>query len=403
MKKQLPLLSEYNKYRALTFARYFGEFIYNSLLTVFLKDRGFSGAELGTLLSFSPFIVALTLPLWARIDRGMAKKILLLSSCAVIFVTQLLLYFSTSFTITAICMLLYSVARAPLAPSLDSMTAIYCLENKKEYSLIRSWGSAGYIFAIMVGSWMYDRADFMAITVVSTVSLGLFIFFLFSTKTLDTDKVKLSHSEENHDLKLLFTNKAFITFLILQLICAATLTAMNNYEILYLNFRGIPTRNFGITTLVRVSSEIAALFLLRKVKLSYKTLYLIAPFLVIPQIAVSFFELPTILIYFTMIPSGAASGFFIYLTNRYISIIVRRRNITAASYAQVMLQSVFTGLYLMAGGSVIDTMGITYIYLFAGCLFALSAIFVLIFFRKNPRPAFMDEEVAKKPAAVTAN
>lgn len=250
---------------------------------------------------------------------------------------------------------------------------------------------------------MYDRADFMAITVVSTVSLGLFIFFLFSTKTLDTDKVKLSHSEENHDLKLLFTNKAFITFLILQLICAATLTAMNNYEILYLNFRGIPTRNFGITTLVRVSSEIAALFLLRKVKLSYKTLYLIAPFLVIPQIAVSFFELPTILIYFTMIPSGAASGFFIYLTNRYISIIVRRRNITAASYAQVMLQSVFTGLYLMAGGSVIDTMGITYIYLFAGCLFALSAIFVLIFFRKNPRPAFMDEEVAEKPAAVTAN
>ena len=69
-----------------------------------------------------------------------------------------------------------------------------------------------------------------------------------------------------------------------------------------------------------------------------------------------------------------------------------------------MLQSVFTGLYLMAGGSVIDTMGITYIYLFAGCLlFALSAIFCADIFPQNPRPAFMDEEVAEKPAAVTAN
>ncbi|NCA92650.1 MFS transporter [bacterium] len=379
-------MREDKRYKLIYFTRFLGEFIFSILLTIFLKDRGFSGVKLGTLLSFSPFILALSLPLWALIDKGRSRKMLVIAASAMLIILELLIYKTQSFAVVAILMVFYSISRAPLSPSLDSMTTVYCIENKKEFSSFRIFGSVGYILAILIGSYLYEKLDFIYIIFTSIIFLSGFIITSIFTKALDIDKVNKHISEEKHDFKLLFTNKAFIVFLIAQLLCAAVLMLNNSYEIIYLQYRGVPTSQFGVTTLIRVTSEILALLLLRKIKPNFKLFYILIPLMILPQSIIYFSDAPIYTLYLVVITAGAASGFQIFLNNKYISHIVSPRNITIATYSITMLQNIFTALYILLGGVIIDHAGIKYVYLCSGIMFIIAAIFITIFFKTKLVP-----------------
>lgn len=374
-------MHESKKYQALYFTRFIGEFIFYSLLTIYLKDNGFNGTEVGTLLSFSPFILAFSQPLWATIDKGKSRKILILCAGIIIIVLEFVLTYSKTFTFLAIIMVLYSIIRAPLTPSLDAMTTVYCVENKKDYSSFRAFGSIGFIVAMLVGSYLYGKVHFIYLVIISSVFFTLFIAVTIFIKPLDID----SDKEKNHDYKQLFKNKEFIKFLIAQILCFATLMLNNAYDILYLDYRGLNTALFGVTTLIRVGFETLALMLLRKAKTAlYKLFFVLMPFLMIIQSLIYYFEAPVYTLFIVVIFSGFASGIVIFLNNKYIARIVRPRNITVATYITVMVQNVFIAVYLLLGGMVIDYIGIKYIYLFTAVIFVIAIVFLSIFFKKNP-------------------
>jgi hypothetical protein len=139
----------------------------------------------------------------------------------------------------------------------------------------------------------------------------------------------------------------------------------------------------GITTLIRVTCEILALTLLRKKQFNFKLLFLLAPLFVLPQSIAYFFGAPLFTMFLVVIPSGAASGFLIYINNKYIAKIVRRKNITVATYATVMVQNLFYAIYLFLGGVAMDFMPINYVYLFTGIMLIFAEIFILVFVKKS--------------------
>ena len=141
--------------------------------------------------------------------------------------------------------------------------------------------------------------------------------------------------------------------------------------------------------LIRVAFEILAFHILRAKKFNYKLLFILSPILMITQCVVYIFTLPMYYIYFTLIFSGCSGGILFYLNNKYICLIVRPRNITVATYIMIIVQNLFIALFIILGGLIYDYHGIEYIYLFTLCLFIVGAIFVTIFFKKNPKRFYL--------------
>lgn len=374
-------MRETNKYRFLYFTRYFGEFIFYTLLTVFLDDKGFNGTLVGTVLSFSPLMLALSLPLWVAADTGRTRKILVIAAAIVMMALEIVITLTPSITLIILFMVLYSVIRAPLSPSLDAMTTVFCVESGREYSVFRSYGSSGYMIAILLGSYIYGKIDFIWIVMISCVFLTGFVIMSTFVHPLEIDK---DVSSEKHDYKLLFTNRDFILFLIVQVVVFAFLNVNNSYEVLYLRGRGLNTAMFGVTTLIRVTCEILTFAFLRKVKINHKLLFILMPLMMISQSLLYFFNAPVFTLFMVVVITGSASGIIIYLNNKYIARIVRPKNITVATYICVMAQNLSLALYLFLGGVVIDRLGIEFVYLFTAVIFLFGAVFVAVFFKKNP-------------------
>lgn len=377
-------MREIVKYKTIYFLRYFGEFIFYSLLTVYLKDKGFSGTQVGAVLSFAPVIFACSLPLWLLFDNGKSRKLLVLTSVMLIIGLEFTLLSIRVFSVLAAVMVIYSVSRAPLSSSLDAMTYVYCIENNKHFSAIRIFGSAGFIAAMLLGSYLYEIVDYVWIAAVSACILLLFLALFLRTMPLNIDKT--AKKDYNHDFSLLFKNKEFLVFLLIQTGLNALLNLNCSYDILYQQSRGLDTSVFGIATLVRVTAEIILLSLLQKNKVPFRYLYLSVPFLIIAQSVVYFFSAPVWTIFPVLASAGAASGILIYLGNRYISLIVRPRNITIANYTLVIVSNLGMAVCLFGGGVIIDVFNINYIYLFSGIGLTLFSFLVAMFVHKDPVP-----------------
>jgi PPP family 3-phenylpropionic acid transporter len=377
-------MREIVRYKTIYFSRYFGEFIFYSLLTVYLKDKGFSGTQVGAVLSFAPIILALSLPLWLMFDNGKSRKLLILTAVFLIIGLEFSLLFIKIFSVLAAIMVVYSVARAPLSSSLDSMTYVYCVENNQHYSGIRIYGSAGYIAAMLLGSYLYPILDYIWIAIISSAFMLFFLVLFLRSAPLIIDKSQ--PQKKDHDFKLLFRNKEFLVFLLIQTGLNALLNLNCSYDILYQQSRGMSTSMFGVTTFVRVTAEIIALSLLHKMKVPFRYLYLSVPFLILAQSVIYFFGAPVWSMFLVLISSGAASGILLYLGNRYISIIVRPRNITMANYTYVIAANLVMAICLFSGGVIMDIFNVQYIYLFSGIGFAVFSFFVMAFVHKDPVP-----------------
>lgn len=375
-------MREIGKYKTMFFARYSGEFIFYTLLTVYLKDKGFSGTEVGAMLSFSPIILALSMPIWLALDNGKFRKLLIIAATASVIALEYVITYAQQFALLAVFMVIYSIVRSPLSSSLDSMAYVYCVESKREYSSVRIWGSAGYIAAILAGSYIYGYVDFIWIVGLSTVILIAFVGIFMYTAPLGIDGGRKKPSD--HDFGLLMRNKEYLLFLVIQTVSISLVSVNNSYDILYQQSRGMDTSLFGISTLLRVGAEICTMYLLGKRKIGFRYLYLSVPFMMLTQCISYFLGAPIWSVFAVTLFTGTASGILIYLGNKYISIIVRPRNITIATYIMVITNNLIFALFLFLGGIVIDYLDINFIYLFTGAAFVIIAAFVAFFVRKDP-------------------
>lgn len=359
-------------------SRYTAEFLFYSVFPLYLKRLGYNGTQIGTILSFAPLLLVLALPIWSRFDGGNSRKKVLIIAAVVTVILQAVLSLPLPYCVFIMMAVLYSIFRAPFYPSIDSMATIFALENNLEYSSLRAYGSLGYIVGVVLGTAMLDTAGFLWILVLSTVIFTALMITSYSLKPLSVDK----SVEAKGDIKLLFTNFRFLMFLIAQILIYAMFILNNNYDLLYLDFRGVKSYYFGIMTLLRVSIEILMLnYLARLKKLNFKTLFMIVPFLFILQSSMYYFNMPVYLTMASSVLTGVPGAIMIFLQNKYISRIVRPKNITMATYITALVQNLFIGIFTLLAGIIMDKTGINNIYLFSGISFVISVFFVSVFIK----------------------
>lgn len=376
-------MQEVNKYKSIYFTRNLGEFIFYIYLPLFLKNMNYSGTMIGTILSFSPLFLVLALPIWGKIENIISRKHIIIIAAAMTVVMQYFLIIPSNFIIIASLTVVYSLVRAPLYPSIDSMATLYCIEEKIEFASLRSWGSFGYLIAVVVGGFLFDKYHFLLIVLISTALLILLMYSTASIKPLQVDADKIKGMRRRGNIKQLFRNPFFVKFIIAQILCYTAICVNNIFDILYLTDRGLATYLFGIITMGRISVEILCFKFIRKLNFSYKTLFAAVPLLMLVQSILYFFNAPILSVIAIVFCSGIAIGIIIYLNNKYIAQIVRPKNITMATYVTALIQNLSVAVMTFFGGLVFDAFGIRFIYLITGISFVIGFVFIILFINKT--------------------
>jgi MFS family permease len=343
---------------------------------------------IGTLLSFAPLFLVLTLPFWGKVENRIPRRFILVIAGSLTLIIEYLFLLPMPFIVVTVITIVFSFVRAPMYPSIDSMATLYAIEENIEFSSLRVWGSFGYLIAIFSGGLLFDKIEFFWLAIISTLGLGLMIYTAFRIRPLHLDTEKHDIPERSHgNIKQLLKNPFFLSFLIAQILCFAPLNINTGFDLLYLSDRGYPAYYYGIYTVGRVGMEIVCIKLiiklLNKVNISYKTLFAAVPLLFLIHSFAFFFRIPVYCLLVIMVTTGVAVGIILFLNNKYIGQIVRPKNITLATYVTVIVQNIFIALYTFLAGLVMDRWGIKYIYLCTSVFFIVGFIYIILFVKKT--------------------
>ena len=165
---------------AVFFASYFAYVgLFAPYLSLWLNGRGFSPAEIGLLASPMQWTRVVGPPVWGALaDRDQPHRLpKMLVACSVIALgfAGLLLF---DWSLWALFAVLFGMSffLSGLIPITESMTIKATGGDLGRYGRVRLWGSVGFIVAVLLSGWLFDRIGIEAMPFGLLVVLALLVF-----------------------------------------------------------------------------------------------------------------------------------------------------------------------------------------------------------------------------------
>jgi PPP family 3-phenylpropionic acid transporter len=173
-------------------------FIWNAIgiffpfISVYYRETGLSGTQIGTIGMVNSFVGAISATLWGVFyDRtGKLRYLLGVTSTGAILSALLLSQMETYFSMLVVAAVMTFFA-APLIPLLDSITIRALGPRSGEYGSYRMFGTLGFMACSAIGGFLFERFTMKALFPV--YALGILIFTILAF-TLEAPPVKLARS-----------------------------------------------------------------------------------------------------------------------------------------------------------------------------------------------------------------
>ncbi len=363
---------------------YFGSLgIYLPFLPIFLKAKGFSGVEIAFLISLLPIFKLISPPFWGYMsDVLFSPKKVLIATTFLSGVSFLMFYFLPGGIYTYLLLSLYALFRAPLIPLMNSLTFRFLGEKIENFTLVRVWGSVGFIvFATSVGKLLAKASivEYFPLLMALILFANMVVSFLFP----DLEPPAKGKSKEK--LLRLLTNRNFIYFILVSMISRIADGPYYSFFSLHLKSLGFHETFIGVAWSVGVIAEIVIFLLAPRFlkRFSLKFILFIAYFAgVIRWSLVAAFSQPLILL-FSQLFHGLTFGAFYAASVSYVE---KSNPPEFRATAQSIFASFAFNLGVLLGyfysGPVEERFGSSVLF-FTAAAISLIASF-LILFVKNP-------------------
>lgn len=192
----------------------------------------------------------------------LTRRIALIRVMKWLSITALLLAFlyipSSSFTSLLIITILFSIAYPIILPTVESGASLLMRTEQIHYGKSRSFGSIGYMIALLlVGA---ATAIWDARAILYLMLFGLASISLFSTRSspavLGQEPVKIAHQKRGADFKKLLSSKPFVVILMLAILLQGAHASYYNYGYIFLDDLGVNSFYIGLILNVAILLEI---------------------------------------------------------------------------------------------------------------------------------------------------
>lgn len=164
----------------------------------------------------------------------------------------------SSFVMLFLITVLFSLVYPNLLPAMESSASMLMQKDRIHYGRSRSYGSLGFMVAVLVIGFATARFGEQAILWVMVAALSFVVISSFwkAPETLEEKPDPLTRKSTWELAKVLLTKKEFLAALIIVVLIQGSHASYNSYSFIYLQDIGVSNSWIGVILNIAVLSEI---------------------------------------------------------------------------------------------------------------------------------------------------
>jgi PPP family 3-phenylpropionic acid transporter len=391
-KKMKKLLSLDIKY-ALSQILYFGSFCaLMGYASVYLLDQGVSNSIIGLVLASISIISVFTQPAIASFaDNHQNIELRKIINLAMIIVVALsiILYLVKSSTIVILCLFVGIVTLMmtiqPLINSLAFLFEKYGIEVN--YGVARGFGSAAYALVSFVLGYLVEDFGTSIIPLVYIIFNVLFIFVVQTyviPKNLQKEVVQENKEEVQEESQLSFiefckTYKKFTVFVLGTVVVFFTHQLINNFFIQIIKPIGGTESQMGTAVFIAAILELPAMsaFNAFRDKLSCSKLLVFSSIIFAIKHIITWLAPNIMWIYIAQVCQIGAYAIYLPASVYYVNQIIKKED-SIKGQSMITMGMTAGGIFAnLAGGMLLDTIGVSSVLLLGSILSVIGVIVVM--------------------------
>ena len=335
--------------------------------SLYLKSLGFSSLAIGALIAILPATKLVAPYIWGWLaDHTRRSMLIIRVSSLLALVTFLLVFISQELWWLTFVMLLFSFFWNATLPQFEAMTLNHLGEDSHHYSMIRLWGSLGFIvIVVLIGDLLQTHgADVIPLVVFSTFVLILLFSFIVP------EKLNTPHSDHSPIWHVIKQPKV-MAFLVVCFLMLCSHGPYYTFYTIFLEEQGYSSHMIGVLWAVGVIAEVIIFLLMHRMLPAYgaRTLLIVTLLLTtIRWLLIGFFVEDLPMLFLAQLIHAFSFGMFhsvgISLVHEYFTGSHQGRG-------QALYSSVSFGAGVAVGslisGMLWDKWGASVLFAFASC------------------------------------
>ena len=227
--------------------------------SLYLKSIQFNAVEISILLSVQPVMRMLAPNLWGWLADRTGKRLMVVQLAALCGALSYLgVFFTTQFYGMLLVLASMSFFWSASMPLVEATTLTYLGKNTAHYGRIRSWGSVGFIVAVLGLGYAFDYIDIHWL-----LWAGLFIMLgiLFFSRQIPPTSV-LAHHTDNQPILSIVMQPQVLALLVACFLMSVAHGPYYTFFSIYLVEHGYAKSAVGMLWALGVVCEIAVFFLM---------------------------------------------------------------------------------------------------------------------------------------------
>ncbi len=375
-------MSNLNKFKFLTFIRYFAESLFFPFISLYLKSIGFSTGKIGIMIGLIPLIGLVVNPIYSHFCKSFKitkNALLVMSLIEALIVVLLTLNHNFAYCLTFIIIL--AICSSSNFGLIDSLLTKVAVDNQKSFSSIRIFGSLSYMIGSFTAGYI---ADFMGYNILFYFASGCFLatsLVYFTCKAPEEGEKEVKGS-----FKEVINNKLFMAYLVFYVLLIGSMQIGDDFFSLYISSKGAPDYYYSYTMLGFIMVEIIlmAIFSHFANKLPKMKLFFIAGAVLVIRLilqAIPFMNVYSLIA--SQLLRGVTWAIALFVSTSFVLKILGDKNATRGIMLIMMIQQIYTSSFKFVGGYIIDRIGYSYFYMILLIIVIITYIYYFWFYFKN--------------------
>ena len=178
--------------------------------SLYLQSIHFDAMQIAVLMSVQPVMRMLSPTLWGWLADHTGKRLLVVQLAALCSVLSYLgVFFTTEFAGLLLVMMVMSFFWSASMPLVEATTLTYLGKHTARYGRIRSWGSVGFIVAVLGLGYAFD---YIAIAWILWVGAAIKLGILLFARQIPPTEVLAHHTDSQPILRLVLQPQVLVLF-----------------------------------------------------------------------------------------------------------------------------------------------------------------------------------------------
>lgn len=351
--------------------------------SLYLKSLGYSSLVIGALVAILPATKLVAPYIWGWLAdhtrRSMliirVSSVLALLSFSLVFLSQQLLWLTFA-------MLLFSFFWNATLPQFEAMTLNHLGEDSHHYSMIRLWGSLGFIVIVVLIGDLLQTYGTDVIPMVVLITFGFILLFSF----IVPEKLNTPHTDHSPIWHVIRQPKV-MAFLVVCFLMLCSHGPYYTFYTIFLEEQGYSSHMIGVLWAVGVVAEVVIFLLMHRLLPAFGARKLLVVTLLLTTmrwLLIGFFVDDLVMLFLAQLIHAFSFGVFhsvgISLVHKYFTGSHQGRG-------QALYASMSFGAGVAVGslisGLLWDSMGASVLFVFAACC-TVTALLIVWRFVESP-------------------